>query len=238
MTRRLLALALSFALATAAASASSIFTPETVFPKVGGSAGPYVLVNHTFKQCTGLFCSSVTTNAIDTRGADLIIVITEGGASGGALSDSKSNIWTPLTGQNTGPTLRILYAKNAIVDASHTFTSNPSGGASLAVLAFSGSNLTAPFDVENGAQTSSGTTLQTGSVAPALDGELLVFAVGDSWTGTASVDTGAILDQGAWQSNVHDALASAYEIQTTKATRNPTFTTTADRRAAVIAAFK
>jgi hypothetical protein len=181
----------------------------------------------------------VTTNAIDTRGADLIIVISEGNAGAGALSDSKSNIWTQLpSDQNTGPTLRILYAKNAIVDASHTFTSNPSGEVSIAVLAFSGSNLTAPFDVDNGAQTSSGTTLQTGSVAPALDGELLVFAVGDSWTGTASVDTGAILDQGAFQSNVHFALASAYEIQTTKATRNPTFTTTADRRAAVIAAFK
>jgi hypothetical protein len=202
-------------------------------------AGPYVLIAHTFGQCSGAFCSSLTTSAINTTGADLIVVMQEGNAGISAMSDSKSNSWIQApTSENTGPTLRILYAKNPTVGSGHTFTSNPNGAVSMAVAAFSGANLTSPFDTDSGAKQASGTTLQPGSITPSMDNELIVFGTGDSWTGTASVDIGSILDQGPFVSNTHFALAFAYQIQTSKTAINPTFTFSNARSAAIIAAFK
>lgn len=79
--------------------------------------------------------SPATTAAVDTTGATLLVVIvhTIFALSGTSISDSKSNIWQPLTiyGANTGfpdSTLQMYYAYNPTVGTGHTFSGAATGG--------------------------------------------------------------------------------------------------------------
>ncbi len=58
----------------------------------------FSLVAHKSNGANG----AVTTAAIDTTGASLIVINVGSSTSPGALSDSKSNTWTPLTQKTFG----------------------------------------------------------------------------------------------------------------------------------------
>ena len=111
--------------------------------------------------------NGVTSNAIDTTGANLIVLAVSyyGGLGNtliaGEVSDSKGNTWTALTnrGSNNAGNVRLFYCSNPTVGSGHTFTASDSGGGgtypSLFAIALSGAKTSSPFDLENGSNTTS-----------------------------------------------------------------------------------
>ena len=165
-----------------------------------------------------------TTSAINTTGADLIVLVVAGGSFTLTATDSKSNTWTGLTqrhhtSDNDG---RLLYCYAPTVGSGHTFTA-PHTYETVAVLAFSGAK-TSPFDTENGNIGSS--PLSTGSITPSEDNCVVVagFGLGGNCN-TFSIDgsfTG-LTSNTAVSGSTYGA-AIAYLIQTTAAAANPALT--------------
>lgn len=142
------------------------------------------LIAHTATGGTG---SAVTTSAIDSTGATILIAVTSYKTGTITVTDSKSNTWTGLTQRigagGGGVICQIFYAVNPTVGASHTVTGT--AGAStfpaIAVAAFNTVLTSSPFDVQNGA----GDTGATGSITPSVNGELLISGMATSATPTA-----------------------------------------------------
>lgn len=181
---------------------------------------------------------TITTGAINTTGANLIIIFTE--SIGGALSDSKSNTWSnPVNVVISGVTLGCYYCLTPTVGSGHTFTCSGSFPA-IAVAAWSGAAAASVLDQTNSDNSATpGTTKQPGSVTPTQDNELLMYAVAQQITTTVSVNIGAMLDQAALIGGQAFSLADAYQIQTTATTRNPQFSWSgAQTTSAAIMTFK
>lgn len=166
--------------------------------------------------------------AIDTTGADLLVaIVCDDSTNTATLSDSNSNTWTFLTAHANGTNrVRIAYCQGAAVGAGHTFKlTGTSSQPSLSVAAFSGS-AASPLDQQNGANDPNNSQLQTGSVTPGQDNELLVFGLGQhspTSAHAATVDVGTILQQASYNSGVSFGNVLAYQIQTTATARNPNF---------------
>jgi hypothetical protein len=142
-----------------------------------------------------------TTPAIDTTGANLIVLVLRryvGIATG--VSDSKSNTWLPLTAQQGGNgILQIYYCAPCIVGTLHTFTSVGFNiNTNLEVEAWSGAASSSPFDVQNG--TSAGTcAVSSGSITASTPNSLIISAAqaDGGGCGTWSVTAGfTISNQG------------------------------------------
>src|SRR6516164_3699207 len=107
-----------------------------------------------------------TSSAIDTTGGDLIVINVASGAF--TFSDSAGNTWTTAVSETTfsPESSYILYAWNANVSATHTFTITGSNiSPSFEVHVFSGSKTSAdPLDQVNHAHALAGTTIQPGSI--------------------------------------------------------------------------
>ena len=92
------------------------------------------------------------------------------------VSDSKSNVWVPLTPHTAGSAKhQFFFAANPVVGTGHTFT--VTGAAvypGLVVHAYAGSVRAPVFESENGAAGSSGTSRTPGSVTPTVNGSLIV----------------------------------------------------------------
>lgn len=166
--------------------------------------------------------------AIDTTGADLLVcIVCDDSTNTATLSDSNSNTWTFLTAHANGTNrVRIAYCQGATVGAGHTFKlTGTSSQPSLSIAAFSDSVAT-PLDQQNGANDPNNTQLQTGSVTPGQDNELLVFGLGQhapTSAHAATVDIGTILQQAAYNVGISFGNVLAYQIQTTATARNPNF---------------
>lgn len=174
------------------------------------------------------------TGAIDTTGANLIVVTTTryGGSSSVSVTDNKGNTFTGGTEQlisSGDPGVRIWRCENPIVGSGHTFTFNGTsifGG--LCVAAFSGAGSPA-FDTETGVAGSVGAfSVQPGSITPPQDGCLLVTTVttnnstGD--TPNFAVDSSFIqLDHYDFNGGVNYGGTLAYLIQGTAGAVNPTW---------------
>jgi hypothetical protein len=163
-----------------------------------------------------------TTTAIDTTGANFLVVTPGGNYSGGAVTDSYGNSWAGLniaTNMFSGQA-QIFYARNATVGTGHTFSIS-GGDLSVAVTAWSGS-AASPFDVQNAANNS----VQPGSITPTNNNELLITATVDAGTYIETgIDSGfAISDAVAGAPGSSYAIAQAYLVQTSAAAVNPTWT--------------
>lgn len=183
---------------------------------------------------------ATTSSAINTTGASLLIMAIAD-VGGTTPVDSKSNTWVGLTAQSNVLRARLWYVDAPTVGAGHTFGTTSGGGhyPSIAIQAWSGS-LPSPFDVENGALGVSATSLQTGSITPNLNNELVVAMFGIQDADTITVDSGmTITDQINLGGNQHYGVVLAYLIQTTAAAINPRFSfSVAQSPCATIGAFK
>jgi hypothetical protein len=185
--------------------------------------------------------STSTTAGINTTGADLIAVCVSGLApASGTLTDSKSNTWQARTVYGSiNNKSRWYYAINPTVGSGHTFTfSNSSAFCSLAVLAFSGADTTAPFDQENGASAAAVTSHQPGSVTPSVNDEVLVATLSFDSSNTISVNSSFTV---ATQVDLGTCygIAAAYKVQTSAGAENPTFSWSSSANvSAAIATFK
>lgn len=115
--------------------------------------------------------ASITTPAIDTTGADLLVVtytrFFDVGPAATPITDSKGNTWVASTAELGDPGglgfVRQFHAANPIVGTGHTFTFTlaAAGFPSVAASAFSGVVLSSPLD-----KTASGTDTTTPHNSP------------------------------------------------------------------------
>lgn len=207
------------------------------------TAGPSLIAN-TGKAGSD---TGVTSDAINTTGANLIVVSVAWFAGGDSIvfSDSKGNTWTPLTAITGGATVVgvLYYCFNPTVGSGHTFSvaqGNIELGIypSLCVTAWSGI-ASSPFDTENGIGDSSWTTINTGSIAPS-PGTLVIagLAFGSNSGGTISIDSGFTITD-TIPTGTPFGCSMAYKIQSGVSLLNPQWTSSAasNQGAAVIAAF-
>lgn len=200
------------------------------------------LVAHTFAN-NGT--TPVTTPAINTTGANLIVIGVAWENTTPAISDNQSNTYTLVASQNSGTGLgacSLYYCSSPITSASHTFTSTNGTDPTIFVQAFSGAATSSPLDRHNSANTS-GSTIQPGSVTPSVANELLVAVAQASSGGGQTLNSVSggftITDSGSGGPSSF-ASGLAYLIQTSAGTANPTFTFSAANTwlSAVIATFK
>lgn len=171
-----------------------------------------------------------TTSAIDTTGADLIVISIGyyNGTNTATVSDSKGNTWTALTQRVTANNgaHRLFYCASPIVGTGHTFTlAGASTFGSMEVAAFSGAAVS-PFVSEGGTTGASGTSLNTGSITPTENNSLVItgacirevanlgdtFSIGSSFT----ISDGQV---GIGSQNLGSSLA--YKIQDAAGAENP-----------------
>ena len=187
-----------------------------------------------------------STGAIDTTGANLLVVVLVSGNGLGAYlkSDSKANTWTALTAQTqaAGSQVQMYFSVPipAKVGSGHTvtFDAPASFAASGYFAAFSGT-AAAPFDVQNGA-TGTSATMSPGSITPAFTDELVISGVSMHLTAPPTVDASmTVLDSNGFLSGNYFGGGMAYKIQTAAAAINPVWTmASSDKTACVIASFK
>ena len=205
-------------------------------------AAAFSLVAHT-GGALGL-SSPKTTSAIDTTGANLLVVVlvSNNGTVAHLSFDSKSNSWTPLTAQTqvSGSQVQIYYCVPTTVGSGHTVTFQASSNfyASGYFAAFSGS-AAAPFDVQNGA-TNTSATMSPGSITPAFNDELVISGISMHLSSAPTVDASmTVLDSNGFLSGNYFGGGIAYKIQTAAAVINPVWTmSSSDKTACVIASFK
>lgn len=166
------------------------------------------------------------TGAINTTGCNLLVLgILDYNAVATTIVDSKSNTWTGLTTRPVNfSESRLYYCFNPTVGTGHTFT--PSGLGmypTICIAGFSGA-VTSPFDVENGATGTSGTSKATGSVSPSENNELVITALCFDAINTAAINSGfTIMNQVNYVSGQHFGGAMAYLVQGSAAAVNPTW---------------
>jgi hypothetical protein len=181
----------------------------------------FALVAHTGSGGTP---SGVTSSAIDTTGADLIVVATGyyNFGVGLTISDSNSNTWTPATVITSSPVnLQLWYCVNPTVGAGHTFTlSGSSVYTGITVAAFSGPAAPSPLDQQGGAAAAS-----PGPITPTAANELVISYAGTAGGAADGVDSGfTITDDIALVSMMSFGISAAYLIQTSATAENPTWT--------------
>jgi hypothetical protein len=169
---------------------------------------------------------SGTTAPIDTTGANLLIAYVYGDETP-PISDSKSNVWTPLTAYSAvNPDLcRLFYCLSPIVGTGHTFSSIGGNGVALFVEAFSG---VGAYLSDSGASTTGAIPnyIDAGPLTPTIGG-LLVTGVAYYSTppSTVSIDSGfTITDQLPVLPGTHYAGGMAYEVVASVTPVNPRWT--------------
>lgn len=166
-----------------------------------------------------------TSAAIDTTGANFLVVGVGQTATNGVLTDSKGNTWVELVSPAvSGLTGTLWYAENAIVGTGHTFSISGSGNfPSMEIAAFSGVATSSSLDQQNG-NAGTGNPIATGSVTPTTNDQLVVTAVG-GFCSSLSIDGGfTISDSVDIAGGAHYGSGLAYLIQTTAAAANPSWT--------------
>jgi hypothetical protein len=170
--------------------------------------------------------SPVTTEPINTMGANLIVVgatTYSQDTSNIVLTDAHSNAWTKLNnyvdGSDRGNTT-IFYCVNPIVSVGHTFTAagGPSGSVSMVVSAWSGVAAPSPFDVQGGGSGDFVTSLATNSVTPSQADSLVISVISGQPQASAPVWSVSspltILDSVPYSPSNHLFVVDAFEIQT------------------------
>ncbi len=209
----------------------------------------YSLIAHTAKQSPD--SNGFTTSAINTTGADLIVLwlLSYNGVARPTISDlvgGNSNTWTALTDRGNGSLTRgtFFYCVPTHVGSGHTFTVGGSGNfSSIYVEAWSGCLTSGPFDQQNGGS-NSGTTVQPGSVTPGSANELVVTGCGNydvpgGSPSPPSADSGFSVSDSFLTTANSMSGGMAYLVQTTATAENPTWTfAQAAAQLAAIATFK
>lgn len=175
---------------------------------------------------------SVTTGAIDTTGATLIVVglaYDDSPSRVVILTDSKGNEWRHIRSVTQGATRSALfYTIPKSVGSGHTFSNiNTNNFSSIAVQAFSGEPDSIVVDQISSNNISS-TTLAPGSITPTKDNALVVTHLAISGAGTPISIDGSFTetDEIDFSSGNYYGGAMAYLIQTTATAANPTWTRT------------
>lgn len=203
----------------------------------------YALIAGTAVSAGSADKNTVTTSAVDTTGADFIVLVrSDFGASRAAVSDSKGNSWNALTATSNASTgtCTIFWSRPTSVGSGHTFTATQANSfPTLSVLAFSG-GINSPVDQQNGATASAATSVQTGSVTPSDSNQLIIAGfTSDNASVSIALNSGFTVPVSTSVSTNHECGAIGYLIQNSAAAVNPQWTwNTASNVAVRIATFK
>lgn len=171
-----------------------------------------VLIDSTIKGSAD--GDTVTTDPIDTTGANLIVLAVAQYDSFGVITDTYSNTWTRAAGSQLGffATVEFFYCLSPIVGSGHTFTHTPDNlgkRPTIAATAWSGAGTV--IERENTAS-NSGTVATTNEI-PVTNGSLIVTVASAENTDTLTVDSPySILDQVSYSVGLHASLSTAYDI--------------------------
>jgi hypothetical protein len=241
---------------------AQILTPIFTQHPTGGGGGTFAKVA---EGVAGSSNSGVSVSiTLNTTGATAILIAVSNylpNTAFNVLSDavgacsSPCNTWTQIGTQNggSGSITTVTYygcLSGCTVGSGHTFTYTTTSGSSyptIGVLAVSGGAATK--DQTNSAGTAGTlTSIQTGSVTPSVNNELLftAFSVDQFFGGTPSIDSSFTFTGTSGIDYIEQTggqcfpLAIAYQIQTTATARNPTWTWTssATGAAAIIGTFE
>ncbi len=209
-------------------------------PAVAG----WTLLQNGIKGATGAD-TGATTDAVDTSGANLIVLVTTAGAGATlTVSDSKSNTWQHLTNTNDGgfsTKCQIHYCVSPTVGSGHTFSVAGTGSyANIVFQAWSGSHAS-PFDLEAGGATNGATASAGSGITPSQDNELVIFGCSGASTSTFDSINGGftITNSHPLAGSQHYGAAMAYLVQSTAALADPDLTLSgAQDCASRIAGFK
>jgi hypothetical protein len=188
--------------------------------------------------------TTATTAALDTTGADFILISMSTYQGAQINIDNYLNTYTPLTEYpvvNGTSSVQFFYCLDPIVGPGHVIQGTGPGSATFPAMTVTWWNGVDAFDVENGASTlSSVTTLGSGNVTPSQSNALVVSALCLSDSSTAITEGSALSIEetvsGALGVNMVGSLA--YEIQGSATTRAASWSwTTGSAAATAIAVF-
>lgn len=170
-----------------------------------------------------------TSSAINTTGADALVVFVARYSTEPTLSDSKGNTFTAQTdhtfvGDFKG---RFFLCLGPTVGTGHTFSLSGTAGANHGlVIALSGVKQTSPLDGQSSSY-ATGSPISPGSITPSENNCILITGVAGYNTGTvSSIDSGFTTTQIGTGDYFHHAYGLAYKIQTTAGAENPAWTLT------------
>lgn len=157
----------------------------------------WVLIAHASIGATNSAFAAGPTTAVDTTGADLIVIGAshyQNGAThdAGPPTDSKSNSWTQAAtnAQSTNRMVQMWWTNPSSVGSGHTFTL-PAGAGLYQVLtmaAFSGCAQSSPVDGTPGVNhDNAGAANLIASLTPSVDGDLLVSVYASDSQGTSEI---------------------------------------------------
>lgn len=183
-------------------------------------------------------------SAIDTTGANLIVINVSFRASAGiSVTDNKGNTYTSAVTSVVGGAITnvstLFFCLAPTVGTGHTFTlSNPNSFSIAEITAWSGAAAASVLDVTNN-NNGTGSTQQAGAVTPSQGNSLVIAGLSSQVASAASIDGGfTISDQAAIVGGSYYSGATAYLVQTAAALANPTWSSTAVTSGATIAVFK
>jgi hypothetical protein len=183
--------------------------------------------------------SGGTTSAIDTTGANLIVIsVSYYSAASGfpVVSDSKSNTWTALTARENVSGHRFYYCLSPTVGTGHTFTIVRGSIADIypavVVHAFSGVNL---YEAQSGTTTGgvASTSIQPGSLTPSVAGALVLTGMAFNVISGVAVDSGLTLTEQPDINGVCVTGATGWKVQSPAAAINPTWSWTSAQEGGV-----
>lgn len=171
-----------------------------------------------------------TTTGFDSTGANLVTIHAAWASVLGTItiSDNKGNSYTARTEHSNGSVSSQIFDVAApTVGSGHTFTLSGSGiFAAMEAYAWSGA-AASPFDQQNGNTVGSGaSSLQTGSVTPTQDNEMLFagVCVDANGSNTYTIDLSFTnKEENDYTGGTNEGGAAADLIETTAAAKNPTW---------------
>lgn len=188
-----------------------------------GGGGGITLVTHQANGSTN--SNSATTTAQNTSTSTLIVLVATSFSGGVVVTDSSSNTWASLTQQTQGSFFeQIFYCYSPTTSASHTFTATgTSTFPAIAMLAFTGTAGTT-VDQQNGTFSTSGTSVQPGSLTPGFANEVVVTGLTTgNGPGAFSINGSFVIGDTLQNATNSIVIGSAYWIQTTATASNPTW---------------
>jgi len=203
----------------------------SILPTAGGGGGGIARVDSLiYSPDTG---GGGTTGAINSTGANLIVIAIAAYSHNDTPTDSKSNTYTGLTQQGSGTGfLRLYYCVAPTVGSGHTF-STTSDYCTISAIAFSGASAS-PLGSQNGGTGS----LQPGSITPGANGSVVITAIGSSDGSSTTIPSlaGGFTSYGVSCFGDHAMLGLAWYVQPTAAAINPTWTAvnTSSNRCAIV----
>lgn len=206
-------------------------------------SGLPALISSTSK--TSGTANTVVTDGITTTGATFIVIgISFNNGTPPTITDSRSNTWTALTqsGVTSNTAARLYYCVNPTVGASHTFTASGTGiYTSIFVMAFDTLTDSNAFDAQNGGTSTGSSTVATGSITTAENGELIIsiFAHNSTSSSNTISDSFTVVETEPFASGLNYGGSFAYLRQSSAGAINPTWTRIGtSTQAARIASFK